>query len=178
MIPRMHVVSKNTGRVLLRNYALRNQGQSRSKSYRNFTICANSYQKAGHDFCWDRKKKAWPLPECCAYRSWQRAILNLEKIDAIEKEIKKIVLNDSNLKDSYELFTTIKGIGPVIAKNLVIKTENFKCITTAKKLQALPVYVLIQFFRKNVNEVQDQSYGRQKTKIIVILSCKNHSGAQ
>jgi len=72
-----------------------------------------------------------------AHRSYQRAIANLEnEIDAIKKEIEKIVQNDSDLNDNYKLITSIKGIGPVIANNLIIKTENFKRINTAKKAAA------------------------------------------
>src|SRR5690606_7501300 len=71
------------------------------------------------------------------HRGYQRAIANLEnEIDAIEKEIEKIVQSDSDLNDNYKLITSIKGIGPVIANNLIIKTKNFKRINTAKKAAA------------------------------------------
>lgn len=84
-----------------------------------------------------KTRKHSPSQSIAAYRSCQRAISNLElEIDAIEKEIEKIVHNDSDLKDNYKLITSIKGIGPVIANNLIIKTENFKRITTAKKAAA------------------------------------------
>lgn len=81
-----------------------------------------------------KKRKHSPSQSIVAHKSYQRAIANLEiEIDAIEKEIEKIVQNDSNLNDNYKLVTSIKGIGPVIANNLIIKTENFKRINTAKK---------------------------------------------
>ncbi|HLT32627.1 MAG TPA: IS110 family transposase [Aquaticitalea sp.] len=84
-----------------------------------------------------KTRKHSPSQSIVAHRSYQRAIANLEnEIDAIEKEIEKIVQNDSDLNDNYKLITSIKGIGPVIANNLIIKTENFKRINTAKKAAA------------------------------------------
>lgn len=50
------------------------------------------------------------------------------EISSVEEEIENVVQSDSELKDNYELVTSIIGIGPVIAKNLIIKTENFKRI--------------------------------------------------
>lgn len=78
-----------------------------------------------------------PSQSISAYRSYQRAIMHLEKeISSVEDEIEKVVQSDSELKDNYKLVTSIKGIGPVIANNLIIKTENFKRISTAKKAAA------------------------------------------
>lgn len=78
-----------------------------------------------------------PSQSIVAYRSCQRAIMNLEnEISSVEEEIEKVVQSDSELKDNYKLVTSIKGIGPVIANNLIIKTENFKRISTAKKAAA------------------------------------------
>ncbi|MFD2101443.1 IS110 family transposase [Flagellimonas iocasae] len=84
-----------------------------------------------------KTRKHSPSHSIMAHRSYQRAIAYLEnEIDAIEKEIEKIVQNDSDLNDNYKLITSIKGIGTVIANNLIIKTENFKGINTAKKAAA------------------------------------------
>ena len=84
-----------------------------------------------------KTRKLSPSQSIVAHRGYQRAIANLEnEIDAIEKEIEKIVQSDSDLNDNYKLITSIKGIGPVIANNLIIKTENFKRINTAKKAAA------------------------------------------
>ncbi|WP_031428410.1 IS110 family transposase [Flavimarina sp. Hel_I_48] len=72
-----------------------------------------------------------------AHQSAGRAIGYLEaEIGEVEEQIEKVVQNDAELKDNYDLITTIKGIGPVIANNLIIKTENFKRISTAKKAAA------------------------------------------
>jgi transposase len=74
-------------------------------------------------------RKIGPSQSIVAHRSFQRAIKNMEnEISSVEEEIENVVQSDSELKDNYELVTSIIGIGPVIAKNLIIKTENFKRI--------------------------------------------------
>lgn len=71
------------------------------------------------------------------YQSFKRAIGHLEEeINDIEENIKKVVQTNPEIKDNYDLVTSVKGIGPVIANNLIIKTENFKRISTAKKAAA------------------------------------------
>ncbi|WBL24221.1 hypothetical protein [Zunongwangia sp. HGR-M22] len=48
-----------------------------------------------------------------------------KEIDAIEKEIEKIDQKDSDLKDNYKLITSIKGIGPVIARKSIFNKNTF-----------------------------------------------------
>jgi len=81
-------------------------------------------------------RKQSPSKSIAAYQSYKRAISNLEEeIGTIEIEIEKVIQNNKELKDNYRLVTSITGIGPVIANNLIIKTEN-KYISTAKKAAA------------------------------------------
>ncbi len=58
--------------------------------------------------------------------------LNFE-IKKVEAEIEAIIKNSKEMKENYELITGIKGVGPVIATDLIIKTGNFKVIDTARK---------------------------------------------
>ena len=89
-----------------------------------------------------KTRKHGPSQSVAAYKTCLRAITNLEnEIDAIEKEIQTIVQNDSDLNDNYKLITSIKGIGPVIANNLIIKTEVSQ---QPKKLRPSLGYALIQ----------------------------------
>lgn len=82
-------------------------------------------------------RKQGPYQSINVYNSFKRAIAHIEdEISEIEESIKRVVQNDQELKDNYKLVTSIKGIGPVIANNLIIKTENFKRISTAKKAAA------------------------------------------
>ena len=56
-----------------------------------------------------------------------------EEITSIEDEIETLILADQEMNESYELVTSIIGIGPVIATNLIIKTGNFKIIDTHRR---------------------------------------------
>ena len=56
-----------------------------------------------------------------------------EQIRVLEKEILLVIQNDKDLKKNYQLATSVTGIGNVIATELIIYTENFIKIDTAKK---------------------------------------------
>ena len=56
-----------------------------------------------------------------------------KEINNIEKEIFSIVNSHSDLKENFELITSIKGMGPITTIELIIKTGNFKKIDTARK---------------------------------------------
>lgn len=75
-------------------------------------------------------------------RSIQKQLLAVTKnsIEAIEKDIKKvdkqikdIIDNDNDLKNNYELITSISGIGPVTAVYVMVATNEFKNFTEAKR---------------------------------------------
>jgi transposase len=56
-----------------------------------------------------------------------------EAIKELENEIMFIIHSNMELFKTYNTITTIKGIGQITACNLIIKTENFKGIDTARK---------------------------------------------
>jgi transposase len=56
-----------------------------------------------------------------------------ESISEIEIEILNIIESDKELKKSFELSTSVKGVGPITTCDLIIKTGNFKRIDTARK---------------------------------------------
>jgi transposase len=55
-----------------------------------------------------------------------------EQIDKLEKEIIRIISSNEALNNSYELITSIVGIGKVTSCELIIKTGNFNRIPTAR----------------------------------------------
>lgn len=55
------------------------------------------------------------------------------EIESIDKEMLTIIFSNEDLYESYELATSVKGVGPVITTELIIKTGNFKDINTARK---------------------------------------------
>lgn len=56
-----------------------------------------------------------------------------EQISVTEKEIQDIIDANPEYAASSELIRSIKGIGPVTTNELIIKTNNFKKINTARK---------------------------------------------
>ncbi|MCK5137947.1 MAG: transposase [Bacteroidales bacterium] len=55
------------------------------------------------------------------------------EIAGVEEEIEALIKANQDLNENYELVKSIKGVGPVIATDLLIKTGNFKKIDTARK---------------------------------------------
>ena len=65
--------------------------------------------------------------------SQQRMIEHLNhEIDLLEQEIEQIIATDPQWQANYQLIQSVRGIGPVIAKYLIIYTENFTRINNAK----------------------------------------------
>ena len=56
-----------------------------------------------------------------------------KEINDIELQLLKVISSDKELEKNFNLTISVKGIGPVTACELMIKTANFKRITTAKK---------------------------------------------
>ena len=61
------------------------------------------------------------------------AIRSYYEIKEVEFEMNSIIFSNHELNESFVLSTSIKGVGPVIATDLIIKTGNFKSIDTARK---------------------------------------------
>jgi transposase len=63
----------------------------------------------------------------------KRMIETLNKeIELLENEIERIIATDPNWQKNYILIQTVRGIGPVLAKYIIIYTENFTRINNAK----------------------------------------------
>jgi transposase len=85
-----------------------------------------------------------PISECEEYieesihklmaKSCQSSISALEKsIEKIEKMIADLVKKDDQLKQHYQLATSVTGIGKITALNMIVATGEFKRIKEAKK---------------------------------------------
>ena len=75
-----------------------------------------------------------PMQSLSVKKHTNQALAHLDaEIKEVEKEIESIIKADRELKQNYELSVSIKGIGPVITTDLIIKTGNFKTIDTARK---------------------------------------------
>lgn len=68
-------------------------------------------------------------------KAMHKSIKGIEAdIEGIEKQMKDIIDNDSQLKKIYALVTSVIGIGFVTAVNLIVYTNEFKAINDARKL--------------------------------------------
>lgn len=60
------------------------------------------------------------------FTSYDRIILSLkEEIKTLEKAIIQIIKDNEDLRRNYDLITSIKGIGLIVACNLIAFTNNF-----------------------------------------------------
>ena len=81
-----------------------------------------------------KEKGSSPFRSIQAKEISDRAIDNLNtRIREIEMQINEIIRTDEALKENSKLIVSIKGIGPVTANELIIKTQNFKKIPTARQ---------------------------------------------
>lgn len=60
-----------------------------------------------------------------------------EAIDELEDDMHRLIIEDDCLKQSFEIAQSVPGIGKVTSAELIIKTENFKRIPTARKCASL-----------------------------------------
>ena len=75
-----------------------------------------------------------PMQSISVHNHIHTVLVGLDiEIAAIEEEIETLIKADQEMNENYVLVTGIKGIGPVIATDLLIKTGNFNTIDTARK---------------------------------------------
>lgn len=58
------------------------------------------------------------------------------QISKLDQEIETLIQTSTEFSRNYHLLTSIVGVGPVTSCELIIKTENFKKLDTAKKCAA------------------------------------------
>lgn len=64
----------------------------------------------------------------------QRVVRQLNKeIDKLEEKIDSLIASEASLKKNYELLTSIKGVGRVVAISALISTGNFTRFSNARK---------------------------------------------
>jgi transposase len=75
-----------------------------------------------------------PMQSIAANRITEASLSDLTaNIKDIEQTIEMIIRQNPELFANYKLLTSIVGIGPVIAIDMIIKTGNFQVIDTARK---------------------------------------------
>jgi transposase len=84
--------------------------------------------------CHSETKKHKPFNSVFAKNITKRSIEHLKhSIESIEDEILTIIQSDNELLENFDLVSSIKGVGHVTTCELIIKTENFTKLKTARK---------------------------------------------
>lgn len=79
-----------------------------------------------------------PVQSHTALNIKQKMVEQLNKqIASLEQRMAELIENDDDLSKTSAIAQSIPGIGPVTATELIIKTDNFQRVTTAKKCATL-----------------------------------------
>ena len=82
----------------------------------------------------DKGRAHLPMQNVSVHNHLQAVLSGFDtEITAVEEDIEVLIKADEELNENYEFAKSVKGIGPVIATDLLIKTGNFENIDTARK---------------------------------------------
>ena len=116
-----------------------------------------------------------PIQSINVHKHVEKAINNLDnEISEVEKEIESIIKTNAELNENYELVVSIKGIGPVIATDLIIKTGNFLVIDTARKASSYAgICPFPNASGKMVGKAKISPFGDRKLKALLYMGAKS-----
>ncbi len=116
-----------------------------------------------------------PMQNVSVHNHLQSVLSSLDtEIAAVEEEIEALIKADQDLNENYELVTSIKGIGPVIATDLLIKTGNFKNIDTARKAASYAgVCPFPNTSGKMVGKSRTSPFADKKLKSLLYMGAKS-----
>jgi len=115
-----------------------------------------------------------PMQSIAVNTHIKRALLALGKeIESLDGEIECLIKGNEATKENYELATSIKGIGPVIAADLIIKTGNFQNIDTARKASSYAgVCPFPNTSGKMVGKSRTSPFADKKLKALLYMGAK------
>lgn len=91
--------------------------------------------RAGYEVTIKEQKRFMPagdFPEL--FQTYTRMICVLKaEIKKLEKAIRDLIQSDDQLKQTFELITKIKGVGLIMAANMIVYTHNFTRFTDWRK---------------------------------------------
>lgn len=96
-------------------------------------------------------------------------------IKSLDVEINSLIYSDPEIKRQYELITSIKGIGPVVATNLIVVTQ---CFTTFENSRKLACYCGVAPFEKKSgsslkSKAKVSHYANKKMKSLLNLAASS-----
>lgn len=72
-----------------------------------------------------------------ACKSLRKVIRSIDlQLKNLERTIKELIKSDSGIDKNYRLCTTVKGIGPILAIEMILHTHNFTCFDSWRKFAA------------------------------------------
>jgi len=115
-----------------------------------------------------------PMQSIAVNKHIKNTLLALDnEIDSLDKEIEQLIKANESTKENYELATSVKGIGPVIAADLIIKTGNFKNIDTARKASSYAgVCPFPNASGKMVGKSRTSPFADKKLKALLYMGAK------
>lgn len=134
-------------------------------------------QRAGYITSINEMKIAFSSRQCPSlFKEQEKQIKYLTKsIDCLEEEISKLIKADPIIHNTYKLIISVKGIGPVVAANLLAVTNGF---TSFKSSRQLACYCGIAPFEKQSgSSIRSRSrvshYANKKMKTLLNLAATN-----
>jgi len=116
-----------------------------------------------------------PMQSISVNKHVQQALCNLDvEIAEVEYEIEEVIKANEALNENYELAVSVKGIGPVIATDLLIKTGNFMDIDTARKASSYAgVCPFPNASGKMVGKAKTSPFADKKLKALLYMGAKS-----
>jgi transposase len=116
-----------------------------------------------------------PMQSVSVHNHLQSVLSGLDtEIAAVEEDIEALIKANEELNENYELVKSIKGIGPVIATDLLIKTGNFKNIDTARKAASYAgVCPFPNTSGKMVGKSKTSPFADKKLKSLLYMGAKS-----
>jgi len=72
-----------------------------------------------------------------ACKSLKKVIRSIDlQLKNLERTIRELIKSDSGIDKNYHLCTSVKGIGPVLAIEMILHTHNFTCFDSWRKFAA------------------------------------------
>jgi transposase len=101
-----------------------------------------------------------------------------QRIKSIDKEIKRLINSEIDLKNLLSLLISIPGVGMLLVANLMVVTKGFKENVDAKKLSSYLGICPYEFSSgTSVKKLKKKSFGHSRLKKLIYLAsmcvCKN-----
>lgn len=123
----------------------------------------------------EKGRRHLPMQSVSVHNHLKPVLSGLDtEITAVEEEIEALIKSDEDLNENYELVKSIKGIGPVITTDILIKTGNFKNIDTARKAASYAgVCPFPNTSGKMVGKSKTSPFADKKLKSLLYMGAKS-----